>query len=110
MSKPVLRILLASVHAWMIAQDFLQNFRLRLPHYGQTVVYSEVVLGRDLPARELEICWEIPVSPVKHRTQVGHILINGALSGCGLGTSNGRFRPSDNPVHHELGLDTKLRY
>jgi hypothetical protein len=29
--------------------------------------YAEVVLTRDLLADELDICWEIPASPVNHR-------------------------------------------
>ena len=38
---------------------------------------SEVILGRDLPAYELEICWEIPAwNTASH---FGHILIS--LSG-----------------------------
>ena len=30
------------------------------------VAYSEVILGRDLLAGELDICWEIPAPSAKH--------------------------------------------
>src|ERR1700674_4344069 len=44
-------------------------------HPRRLVNYSEVTLARDLPPGELESLWEIPVSLVKHRTQIGHIPI-----------------------------------
>jgi hypothetical protein len=34
---------------------------------GRTVTYSEIILGRDLLSGELDFCWDILASLVKHR-------------------------------------------
>ncbi len=42
------------------------------------VANPEVILGQDLLAINLEICWEIPASRVKHRIAVRPSLVKSA--------------------------------
>jgi hypothetical protein len=81
------------------------SIRFELPFDDSRMVgYSEVILGRDLPAGELEICWEIPISTPNYRFPRRPSPVKSSYRNVASCPRRDPGPHSDNPVYQALGI------
>ena len=90
---------------WILAAN--ANSQRRLPSPPKALIfrmvgYSEVILGRDLLAGKLEICWGIPALQMNHRIAGRPPPDKSSYRNLALAGRQGSFPHSDNPVYRDL--------